>query len=191
MSFVKCISGHLETEHSRAVMDSCTIGSEEISQPLLVRIDALPHIKNRFPCHKNGTIHTSLGTTGKFYCGKKLDFRCGCCNGNCGPTNGCNCTSCQALDIQFQKLSSGYYVNSAGVVSFRDRQSETFCCMRKERGDICNGTGFVCENCKGLMVAWRLTLPDVRPPPFSGLGTGSTILIARQTRRSSTVFTGN
>lgn len=29
-----------------------------------------------------------LGSTGKFYCGGKLDFQCGCCNGSCGPTNG-------------------------------------------------------------------------------------------------------
>ena len=35
----------------------------------------------------NKTPH--LGTTGKFYCGARLDPpKCSCCNGYCGPTNG-------------------------------------------------------------------------------------------------------
>jgi len=32
-----------------------------------------------------------LGSSGKFYCGGKLETKCYCCDGNCGPTNGENC----------------------------------------------------------------------------------------------------
>lgn len=29
-----------------------------------------------------------LGTTSKYYCGGKLEGKCSCCNGYCGPDNG-------------------------------------------------------------------------------------------------------
>jgi hypothetical protein len=38
-----------------------------------------------------------MGTTGKYYCGRRVLY-CSCCDGHCGPTNGCNCESCQQLD---------------------------------------------------------------------------------------------
>ena len=28
---------------------------------------------------------------------------CGCCDGTCGPNNGCNCLACQALDREEQE----------------------------------------------------------------------------------------
>uniref|UniRef100_T1IYS2 HECT-type E3 ubiquitin transferase n=1 Tax=Strigamia maritima TaxID=126957 RepID=T1IYS2_STRMM len=37
------------------------------------------------------------GETGKFYCGMRV-LTCVCCDGCCGPNNGCNCLSCQKLD---------------------------------------------------------------------------------------------
>ncbi|XP_021378315.1 E3 ubiquitin-protein ligase HERC2-like isoform X2 [Mizuhopecten yessoensis] len=37
------------------------------------------------------------GETGKYYCGM-WGLTCRCCNGHCGPNNGCNCTPCQQLD---------------------------------------------------------------------------------------------
>ena len=37
------------------------------------------------------------GETGKFYCGRRI-LKCMCCDGHCGPRNGCNCESCQKLD---------------------------------------------------------------------------------------------
>lgn len=40
-----------------------------------------------------------IGETGKYYCGLRL-LSCTCCNGYCGPTDGCNCTACQALDLE-------------------------------------------------------------------------------------------
>lgn len=57
-----------------------------------------------------------LGSSGKFYCGGKLDGqRCSCCNGTCGPSNGCNCSGCMLLDVQKRKLSHGWLVNSEGA----------------------------------------------------------------------------
>ena len=38
-------------------------------------------------------------------------FKCACCNGECGPTNGCNCTYCMEVDIKQRKLKKGFFVN--------------------------------------------------------------------------------
>lgn len=41
-----------------------------------------------------------IGSNGKFYCGGQLNELCrpngyvGCCDGQCGVTDGCNCSSC-------------------------------------------------------------------------------------------------
>ena len=43
-----------------------------------------------------------IGETGKYYCGMRL-LSCGCCDGTCGPNNGCNCLACQALDREEQE----------------------------------------------------------------------------------------
>ena len=59
----------------------------------------------------------ALGTTGKFYCGKRFNEVCICCNGNCGPTNGCNCVDCMELDVLSRALPPGYLVNSHGNIS--------------------------------------------------------------------------
>ena len=40
-----------------------------------------------------------IGESGKYYCGGVLDTNCMCCNGYCGPDNGCNCSACMKLDI--------------------------------------------------------------------------------------------
>lgn len=37
------------------------------------------------------------GESGHYYCGRNI-LTCSCCDGNCGPNNGCNCQSCQKLD---------------------------------------------------------------------------------------------
>jgi hypothetical protein len=55
-----------------------------------------------------------IGTTGKFYCGQKLETKCNCCNGFCGPNNGENCIECMKMDILKHGLSKGYLVNTDG-----------------------------------------------------------------------------
>ena len=37
------------------------------------------------------------GKTGLYYCAMKV-LSCSCCDGHCGPNNGCNCPPCQKLD---------------------------------------------------------------------------------------------
>ncbi|XP_012936715.1 E3 ubiquitin-protein ligase HERC2 [Aplysia californica] len=45
------------------------------------------------------------GETGKFYCGMKV-LTCACCDGHCGPNNGCNCPPCQLLDQEEEVRAS-------------------------------------------------------------------------------------
>ncbi|XP_056015509.1 E3 ubiquitin-protein ligase TRIM36-like isoform X2 [Ostrea edulis] len=56
--------------------------------------------------HGNGRVNrrgavAKKGDTGKYYCGRKV-LRCRCCDGYCGPDNGCNCEPCQELDLEEQ-----------------------------------------------------------------------------------------
>ncbi|CAF4163891.1 unnamed protein product [Rotaria sordida] len=77
--------------------------------------------------------YARLGSTGKFYCGGALDgLQCSCCNGKCGPTSGCNCSSCMLLDVQKRALSRGWLVNRDGASARCSRQeTRTFYCGRK------------------------------------------------------------
>ena len=67
-----------------------------------------------------------LGTTGKYYCGKHL-LDCRCCDGNCGPTNGCNCADCMQLDVSSRHLPPGQLVNREGRVSRRSSNGHFYC----------------------------------------------------------------
>ena len=95
-----------------------------------------------------------LGATGKYYCSGKLDLspKCICCDGACGPTNGCNCSSCMALDISTRKLPPGWYVNKEGF-SCRKGPNGVFYCGRKM--DLLFSDGYCgpnngpnCKSCK-------------------------------------------
>ena len=67
-------------------------------------------------CRKTNSFNRSarLGESGKYYCGGQLDTGCRCCDGFCGPTNGCNCTACFSLDMQSRNLPKGYFINKMG-----------------------------------------------------------------------------
>ena len=43
---------------------------------------------------------------GKYYCGKPV-LSCECCDMTCGPSQGCNCSSCQTLQNQAEENSNG------------------------------------------------------------------------------------
>lgn len=45
----------------------------------------------------NAGAPSQKGETGHFYCGRRV-LTCPCCDGHCGPNNGCNCLPCQKLD---------------------------------------------------------------------------------------------
>jgi len=100
-----------------------------------------------------------LGSTGKFYCGGPLDGpQCICCNGACGPTNGCNCSSCMLLDIQKRGLKRGWFVNRDGAsVRCSRQETTTYYCGRRvmpndgTRDGYCGPTnGPQCEACQRL-----------------------------------------
>ena len=71
-----------------------------------------------------------LGDSGKYYCGGPLETDCMCCNGYCGPDNGCNCKYCMKLDIAVRALPKGYLVNRDGAAC-RKGTSGNFYCGRK------------------------------------------------------------
>ena len=52
---------------------------------------------------KAGNLHgnyAEVGTSGKFYCGMSIEAcDSDCCDGNCGPNNGCNCKACMFIDV--------------------------------------------------------------------------------------------
>ncbi len=73
-----------------------------------------PRSRDPIGVKTNATLRMSrLGTSGKYYCGGRT-IKCACCNGFCGPSNGCNCAACMKLDIEARGLPKGCYVNKEG-----------------------------------------------------------------------------
>ena len=70
----------------------------------------------------------AMGTSGKYYCGGPLRFKCSCCDGSCGTTNGENCVDCMELDMRLRGLRKGFLVNSGGVICRVDLSSKTVYC---------------------------------------------------------------
>lgn len=132
---------HLFEAHQNSVLEAFDISSAIKKVP--AKISAIPEEVKSFKFHllkatKNSAGFDSLpGLSGKFYCGKALDGeKCKCCNGSCGPTNGCNCSHCMELDIKLRQLPKGYLVNTDGVISVYDKEKNTFWCNRiKEPGE--------------------------------------------------------
>ena len=125
----------------------CALCRQNIGTNNKIKIDVLENSRG---------LQSRLGSTGKYYCGQALDVRCTCCNGLCGPTNGCNCSSCMELDIKSRNLPQGWLVNSDGYVSRRKTQNELFYCGRKVMDQReCDGycgpnNGPNCNSCKRL-----------------------------------------
>ncbi|XP_072049397.1 uncharacterized protein [Amphiura filiformis] len=91
-------------------------------------------------------VPAKKGTTGKYYCGRRV-LSCYCCNGHCGPTNGCNCMDCQKLDeVRF---------NSAGAPARKGTTGKYYCGRRVLSCFCCNGhcgptNGCNCVDCQKL-----------------------------------------
>jgi hypothetical protein len=100
-----------------------------------------------------------IGETGKYYCGKDLDrVDCRCCNGSCGPTNGCNCSACMQLDLNSRILPKGWLVNREGFPSKKGSTGQFYCgrCVMRNIPN-CDGycgpdNGPNCDSCKKLDV---------------------------------------
>ena len=93
-----------------------------------------------------------LGITGKFYCGVKQKIKCECCNGYCGPNDGCNCSSCMKLDVKYRALGKGSLVNTAGAIASYDKGNYNFFCGRRvhKGSDKLCGLGNQCYDCTKL-----------------------------------------
>jgi hypothetical protein len=92
-----------------------------------------------------------LGSSGKFYCGSKLDGpKCGCCNGYCGPTNGCNCSECMKLDVMRLGLPRGYLLNTDGKVCWKEGNHFVCNSLTYYPGNRCN-EGNWCNSCQNML----------------------------------------
>lgn len=117
---------HLLKDHKKDILlafdENITKGSEEV-QPKQTVLTADPIITRN---NEKGR-KARLGSSGKYYCGGRLEGKCGCCNGDCGPTNGCNCRSCMILDIQTRNLAKGYWVNKDGAACRKGTSGSVYC----------------------------------------------------------------
>jgi hypothetical protein len=104
----------------------------------------------------------TISANGKHYCGKPTDLKCKCCNGLCGPTNGCNCSGCQKLDIETRRLPPGCFVNKLGSVC-KINNGVVYCGLKVDRPTgVWNGycgpnNGPNCLNCQAMQIQLRLS----------------------------------
>ena len=101
-----------------------------------------------------------VGASGKYYCGGPLNTNCGCCDGSCGPTTGCNCSGCMELDLAARCLPSGYLVNKEGRVAKLSSNGNVYCGSKVMNGvPGCDGwcgpnSGPQCSSCRILQSQW-------------------------------------
>ena len=157
-------ANHLFNEHKDVIVreaSRCFVSSEVQGAVLGpgngVNKDVGPQNMDRIATTRNANGHTArLGSTGKYYCGRNLDGRrCRCCDGHCGPTNGCNCSACMKLDVERRCLPRGWLVNRHGCPA--RISGRRFYCGRKVMADDsrCDGycgptNGPNCEACQIL-----------------------------------------
>ena len=107
------------------------------------------NVYNLFNQKVNAMGKTAIrGTTGKFYCGEKSDVNCGTCDGNCGPTNGCQCTDCMKLDKEFYGLPAGYTLNHEGLIC--QLVEMKFYCGVREMNRVCSPEAGACNACERI-----------------------------------------
>lgn len=104
-----------------------------------------------------------LGRNGKYYCEGPIGWGCGCCNGTCGPSAGCNCAACQKLDISLRSLPQGFYVNKAGAICKSTGKGFYCGCGVLEKALLCDGycgpdNGQRCKSCVAFQKCYRFLL---------------------------------
>lgn len=96
-----------------------------------------------------------IGSSGKYYCGQALDVvECKCCNGECGPESGCNCSACMKLDLAARKLPKGFLVNGDGAIAQLQPGTEIYICGRKlmSSSDLRCSLKKMCKACSNLNI---------------------------------------
>ena len=89
------------------------------------------------------------GTSGKFYCGEKSDVTCSGCDGRCGPSNGCQCTHCMKLDMEFYNLPIGFTLNHDGNFC-RFIEGGFYCGIRVSSSSYCAPDNAICAGCSRI-----------------------------------------
>ena len=85
------------------------------------------------------------GSNGKFYCGEKSDIVCSTCDGMCGPNNGCQCSYCMKLDIEFYNIPAGFILNHDGnICKLIENQ---FFCGNRMGNNFCSPDFGPCQPC--------------------------------------------
>lgn len=108
-------------------------------------------------------VLATQSSNGKFYCGRFGLLHCRCCDGRCGPDNGCNCPSCSRLDRAFNSFNTQHttvaevaMLNGDGVPAKRGTSGKYYCGRRGVLSCYCcNGTcgptsGCNCHSCHVL-----------------------------------------
>lgn len=122
---------HIKEKHEEEIIDTFNklqienlLTNKPIIEPVpkiidLVNIINIPadinKINNVSLTNKKGS-KVKLSANGMFYCGMKMEFRCECCDGNCGPDDGCNCISCMEMNCHVRNLAQGDLINKKGRV---------------------------------------------------------------------------
>ena len=137
---------HIQENHRKDLISIFT-GGENHQNPNKKELD--PIITRR---NSKGR-KARLGESGKYYCGGTGCNDIGCCDGSCGPTNGCNCAACMQLDIDVRQLPPRYWVNREGAVC-RKSQGKIYCGRKMDlfhSDGYCGPTnGPSCDSCKIL-----------------------------------------
>lgn len=147
---------HIRLDHAQ---DLLSMFAKDI--PLSLPEELNPVVSDdRIASRKNKAgLEARLGSTGKYYCTGKLNGLChkngtrGCCDGYCGPSNGCNCRACMELDIESRRLPKGYWVNRAGMKCTKAADGKIYCGTRHpwHYGKHCDPTeGMQCSACESL-----------------------------------------
>lgn len=119
---------HIRLDHAQDLLSAFAkdLPSNEIKESKSVN-DLIAFKKNR------AGREAKLGESGKYYCRGRLNGPChnngwsGCCDGYCGPTNGCNCRACMELDIDSRKLPKEYWINRTGMICTKGGDGKVHC----------------------------------------------------------------
>jgi len=133
-----------------ASLSSSSSSSAQRDIPLVIEADS------RIEAVRTPSSRASrLGTSGMRYCGGYLPSpACGCCNGRCGPTNGCSCAECMEIETRLRKLPKGWLVNKNGASCRKGITGKYYCGRRQTSLDLmpCDGwcgptNGPQCNDC--------------------------------------------
>jgi len=143
---------HIATYHRKELLERFDQDSQPQPEKKFVIGGGKP-VDPIAPAKNMKGIEAKLGASGKFYCGGKLEGNKCCCDGNCGPTDGCNCKSCMMLDIQTRGLGKGYWVNREGFTCRKGNGGRVYCGRKTSRGFV----SFYCgpdngDNCQACRI---------------------------------------